>query len=89
MMVRYRAFEDVYLQGSQSEMEKTLGDCLVRLYAEVLTHLSYAVTFFKENTISKLLLVEIQQIHLSLVRRRWFSRTHHLTATDPNILSLL
>ncbi|KAF4880032.1 Ankyrin repeat and KH domain-containing protein 1 [Colletotrichum siamense] len=55
MLVRYRAFEEVYLRGSQSEMEKTLGNCLVRLYAEVLTHLSYAVTFFKENNIKRLL----------------------------------
>ncbi|KAJ5017508.1 multiple ankyrin repeats single kh domain-containing protein [Colletotrichum sp. SAR 10_99] len=55
MLVRYRAFEEVYLRGSQSEMEKTLGDCLVRLYAEVLTHLSYAVAFFKENNIKRLL----------------------------------
>ncbi|KAF6815907.1 ankyrin repeat domain-containing protein [Colletotrichum musicola] len=43
MMVRYRAFEGVYLRGSQSEVERTLGDCLVRLYAEVLTQLSYAL----------------------------------------------
>ncbi|KAF6813780.1 ankyrin repeat domain-containing protein [Colletotrichum plurivorum] len=55
MMVRYHAFEAIYLRGSQSEMEKTLGDCLVRLYAEVLTHLSYAVTFFEEKTLKRLL----------------------------------
>lgn len=63
MMVRYRAFEEVYLRGSQSEMERTLGDCLVRLYAEILTHLSYAVMFFEENTFSKLPDTRIRQIH--------------------------
>lgn len=54
MMVRYRAFEKLYLSGSQSEIEKRLVDALTCLYAEILTHLSMAVKFFQETTLSML-----------------------------------
>lgn len=53
MMVRYREFEKLYLSGSQSEIEKRLVDALTCLYAEILTHLSIAVKFFQETTLSK------------------------------------
>lgn len=53
-MVRYRAFEKLYLSGSQSEIEKRLVDALTCLYAEILTHLSMAVKFFQETTLSML-----------------------------------
>lgn len=53
MMVRYRAFEKLYLSGSQSEIEKRLVDALTCLYAEILTHLSIAVRFFEERTLGK------------------------------------
>lgn len=52
MMVRYRAFEKLYLSGSQSEIEKKLVDALTCLYAEILTHLSISVKFFQEKTLS-------------------------------------
>lgn len=54
MMVRYQAFEKLYLSGSQSEIEKRLVDALTCLYAEILTHLSMAIKFFQEKTISML-----------------------------------
>lgn len=54
MMVRYRAFEKLYLSGSQSEIEKRLVDALTCLYAEILTHLSMAIKFFQEKTLSML-----------------------------------
>ncbi|GKT51761.1 uncharacterized protein ColSpa_11942 [Colletotrichum spaethianum] len=68
MMVRYRAFEAFYLRGSQSEMEKTLGDFLVHLYAEILTHPSYAVMFFEKD-------------YLSPGRHHWPAYTSQITST--------
>lgn len=53
MMVRYRVFEKLYLSGSHSEIEKRLVDALTCLYAEILTHLSIAVKFFQETTLSE------------------------------------
>lgn len=53
MMVRYRAFEKMYLKGSQSEVEKSLIDALTCFYAEILAHLSTAIKFFEERTLSK------------------------------------
>ncbi|KAL0934979.1 multiple ankyrin repeats single kh domain-containing protein [Colletotrichum truncatum] len=55
MMVRYRTFEKLYLGDAHSENETGLQDALVRLYAEVLTHLSNAVKFFDERTYVRLL----------------------------------
>ncbi|KAK2039321.1 hypothetical protein LZ31DRAFT_598926 [Colletotrichum somersetense] len=45
MMVRYRVSEDLYLRGSNSEIELSLEDALNRLYAEILTRLSRAIEF--------------------------------------------
>ncbi|KAL1851056.1 hypothetical protein Daus18300_012665 [Diaporthe australafricana] len=55
MMVRYRAFEGLYLRGTQSETEKKLEDALTCLYVEILTHLSIAVKFFQQRTLVRLL----------------------------------
>lgn len=52
MMVRYRVFERQYLRGSQSEVEKKLEDALTCIYTEILAHLSDAVKFFEEKTLS-------------------------------------
>ncbi|KAK1962711.1 hypothetical protein LY78DRAFT_695316 [Colletotrichum sublineola] len=55
VMVRYRAFEGLYLRGSKSEIELSLEDALTRLYAEILTHLSNAIRFFEETTFVRVL----------------------------------
>ena len=46
--------ERLYLQGTNSELELMLEKALIRLYAEILTHLARAVRFFREKSIGKL-----------------------------------
>ncbi|KAK2744182.1 multiple ankyrin repeats single kh domain-containing protein [Colletotrichum kahawae] len=50
MMVRYRAFEKLYLDGSHPDIEEKLQETVNCLYAEILKHLSKAVSFFNEKT---------------------------------------
>ncbi|KAF9871054.1 hypothetical protein CkaCkLH20_11471 [Colletotrichum karsti] len=50
MMARYRIFENLYLRGTSLETEQGLEAALVRLYAEILTRLSYAIKLLQERT---------------------------------------
>ena len=53
IITRYREFERLYLQGTKSDLESMLEQALIRLYAEILTHLACAVTFFREKSIGE------------------------------------
>ncbi|KAH0434541.1 hypothetical protein CcaCcLH18_05284 [Colletotrichum camelliae] len=50
MMVRYRVFEKLYFDGSHVDIEEKLQEAVICLYAEILRHLSKAVSFFNEKT---------------------------------------
>ena len=53
IITRYREFERLYLRGTQSEMEMMLKDALTRLYAEILTHLARAVSYYRERSMGE------------------------------------
>lgn len=53
IVTRYREFERLYLQGMKLELELMLEEALTRLYAEILTHLARAVSFFGEKSMGE------------------------------------
>ncbi|KAF4825606.1 Ankyrin repeat domain-containing protein 50 [Colletotrichum siamense] len=54
-LTRYRIFERLHLRGPQSELQAEIERALIHLYAEILRQLSYAVKFFSERTITRVL----------------------------------
>ena len=54
IVTRYREFERLYLQETKSDLGSMLEKALIRLYAEILTHLALAVNFFGEKSIGEL-----------------------------------
>ncbi|KAK2773763.1 multiple ankyrin repeats single kh domain-containing protein [Colletotrichum kahawae] len=54
-LAKYRIIERLHLRGPQSEIQAEIEHALIRLYAEILRQLSYAVKFFSERTITRLL----------------------------------
>lgn len=54
IVIRYREFERIYLQGMKLELDLMLEEALTRLYAEILTHLARAVRFFGEKSMGEL-----------------------------------
>lgn len=62
MMVRYRVFEKLYLDGSHVDIEEKLQEAVICLYAEILRHLSKAVSFFNEKTFGRQPVIEKYQI---------------------------
>ncbi|KAF4899121.1 Ankyrin-1 [Colletotrichum fructicola] len=52
-LARYRMTEKLHVRRIQSEIDTEVERALVRLYAEILTHLSYAVRFYSERTIAR------------------------------------
>ncbi|KAH9242491.1 hypothetical protein K456DRAFT_1716209 [Colletotrichum gloeosporioides 23] len=54
-LTRYRIFERLHLRGPQSELQAEIERAFIHLYAEILRQLSYAVKFFSERTITRVL----------------------------------
>lgn len=59
IVTRYREFERLYLQETKSDLELMLEKALIRLYAEILTHLASAVRYFGENSIGEFHLLNL------------------------------
>ena len=65
IITRYREFERLYLRGTKSELELMLKKALICLYAEILTLLARAVSFFREKSIG-----ELRAFHLLMLSGR-------------------
>ena len=65
IVTRYREFERLYLQGTNSDLESMLEEALTRLYGEILTHLAHAVRFFGEKSTGQSILHPLYLVRAS------------------------
>ena len=90
IVTRYRELERLYLQGTNSELELMLEKALIRLYAEILTHLARAVRFFREKSIGEFAILIFSHVLLGDLevrvgnpRKRIAANSHNQESTMP------